>query len=181
MRVQFASALLAAVACIAFAAGPACAQQRFKLEITQAGQISKYINQAAYDVGDQPGHQVRIYKLQRTYTDQSTLVVRSVRVVSEETNGYSDYINGVGANSGYTVWNLADGGKIFMTYSGTASSETTATGSRRGVSTGAVRIVGGTGAWKSIRGTSYGIVKFDTDPANGYSQSDTKGEYWFEE
>lgn len=86
---------------IGFVAGPAFGQERVKLQYNHVGQTSKYLAQQAYDVGDQPGHQVRIYRVQRTYGPESTLVIRGVRVKSSEANGYSDYTNGIGP-----IWGL---------------------------------------------------------------------------
>lgn len=86
---------------IGFVAAPAFGQERVKLQYNHVGQTSKYLAQQAYDVGDQPGHQVRIYKVQRTYSPESTLVIRGVRVKSSEANGYSDYTNGIGP-----IWGL---------------------------------------------------------------------------
>lgn len=157
------------------------AQERFKLQFNQVGQSSKYIAQQAYDVGDSPGHQVRIYKVQRTFTEASSFVVRGVRVTSTEVNGYSDYTNGVGPIWGYEVWSMADGGKVFVQYIGSTFSEPTETGSRRGIATSAGRIIGGSGAWKNIRGMVHSTSRFDSDPQKGYSQGDNQGEYWFEE
>lgn len=159
----------------------AIGQERQKFGYTQAGQTSKYLGQQAFDVGDQPGHQVRIYKVLRTFTDESGFLVRGVRVKSTETNGYSDYTNGVGPIWGYEVWTLEDGGKVFANYTGSTFSEPTSTGSRRGVATSASRITGGTGAYKGIRGMAHNVSRFDSDPKTGYSQSETRGEYWFEE
>jgi hypothetical protein len=179
MGIRAAAAVLLAIA--PHAIGIASAQERFKLQYNHVGQSSKYLAQQAYDVGDQPGHQVRIYKVQRTYSEESTLVIRGVRVKSSEANGYSDYTNGIGPIWGYEVWTMEDGGKVFLTYTGSTFSEPTETGSRRGIATSATRITGGTGAWKSLRGMMHSASKFDSDPQKGYSQADNKGEYWFDE
>lgn len=179
MSIRAAAALGLGV--VSLVAGSAFAQERFKLQYNQVGQTSKYLAQQAYDVGDQPGHQVRIYKVQRTFTDESTFVVRGVRVRMSESTGYSDYTGGIGPIWGYEVWTLEDGGKVFLTYTGSTYSEPTETGSRRGIATSAARITGGTGAWKSIRGMIHSASKFDSDPQKGYSQGDNKGEYWFED
>ena len=181
MSARYAIGLPAVLVLLAIASGPASAQEHFKLNYNQVGQTSKYLGQQAFDVGDQAGHQVRIYKVQRTFTEESAFVIRGVRVKSTEANGYSDYTNGIGPISGYEVWTMADGGKVYAEYSGSTLSEGTETGSRRGVATSAGRITGGTGAWKSIRGMVHNVSRFDSDPQKGYSQTDTRVEYWFED
>lgn len=179
MGIRAVATVLLAVA--PFVVGSAVAQERFKVQYNHAGQASKYLAQQAYDVGDQPGHQVRIYKVLRTFSEESTFVIRGVRVKSSETNGYSDYTNGIGPVWGYEVWTMDDGGKVFLTYTGSTFSEPTETGARRGIATSGGRITGGTGAWKSLRGVMHSVSKFDSDPQKGYSQADNKGEYWFDE
>ena len=159
----------------------AWSQEKYPIETTSEGSSSKYTQQYKIDVGDVPNHQVRIQETHRIHNDKSTLVIRGVRVKESWVRGFSDYTNGKGRAWGYIYWVLEDGDKIFLDYSGQSHSEPTSTGSLKGSYTGTTRIVGGTGKYKGIRGAMTDTVSFDNDPKNGYNNSDSKGEYWFEE
>lgn len=159
----------------------ALSQQKYPIATNVGGQTSKYIQQHKIDVGDVPGHQVRIQETHRVYNDKSTLAFADVKVKESWIQGYSDYTNGKGKAWGYGNYVLEDGSKIFFEYVGTSHSEPTATGSLKGTYHGTTRIVGGTGKYRGIRGTTTDTVGFDNDPKTGYNNSDGKGEYWFEE
>lgn len=162
--------------------GSAWAQQRYPIESAGEGQTSsKYTQQLAIDVGDVSGHQVRVVEIVRTYSEATKLRIMGSRVKESSLRGLTDYVNGSGPARGYTVWILEDGEKIFLAWDSISQSEPTATGSRKGSSEAVTRITGGTGKYKGIRGLTRDTVQFDTDPANGYSRSMTKGEYWFEQ
>lgn len=156
-------------------------QQKYPIGTNSEGQTSKYIQQHKIDVGDVPGHQVRIQETQRVYNDKSTLAFAGTKAKESWIQGYSDYTNGKGKAWGYGHWLLEDGNKIFFEYIGTSHSEPTSTGSLKGSYHGTTRIVGGTGKFKGIRGTTTDTVAFDNDPKAGYNNSDGKGEYWFQE
>ena len=162
-------------------AGSANAQQKFPISNTADGQTSKYTQQFKIDVGDLPGHQVRIQETQRTYNEKSTLAFSGVRVKEGWVRGYSDYTNGKGKAWGYGQWILEDGAKVYFEYVGTSHAEPTATGSLKGTYHGTTQIKGGTGKYKGIRGTTTDSVSFDNDPKNGFNITEGKGEYWFEE
>lgn len=160
----------------------ASAQQKYQIESKGEGQTgSKYTQQLAIDVGDVAGHQVRVVEIKRTYSEETKLAVMGVRVKESWLRGMSDYISGSGPARGYTVWALEDGERIFLSWDSVSQSEPSATGSRKGSSEAVTRISGGTGKYKGIRGLMRDSVQFDTDPNQGYSRAQTKGEYWFEE
>lgn len=163
------------------ASSTAWSQQKYPIRINSDGQSSKYTQQHKIDVGDVPGHQVRIQETQRIYNDKSTLSFSGVKATEGWVRGFSDYTNGKGKAWGYGHWVLEDGSRIFYEYVGTSHSETTATGSLAGTYYGTTRIVGGTGKFKGIHGTTTDTVVFDNDPHNGFNRSGGKGEYWFEE
>jgi hypothetical protein len=158
----------------------AWAQQKFPISSTGDGIESRYVQQHVIDVGDVKGHQVRILEVQRVHSKKQ-IVLDGVEVVEEWDRGFSDYTNGVGPARGYGIWVLNDGNKVFLEWNGTAHSEATATGSKRGTFNGATKIVGGTGKFAKIRGVMTDAVEFDTDPKNGYSRASNRGEYWFDE
>ena len=159
----------------------AWAQQKYGISTTSDGQTSKYIQQHKIDVGDVPGHQIRIQETQRIHNEKSTLAFAGVRVKEGWVRGYSDYTNGKGAAWGYGIWILEDGNKVFYEYVGTSHAESTATGSLKGTYHGTTHIKGWTGKYKGIRGTTTDAVSFDNDPKNGYNQTQSEGEYWFED
>jgi hypothetical protein len=163
------------------AANSAFGQQRFQIEERPEWSTGKYIQQHAIDVGDVPGHKVRILELQYIYNDQSKLAVSGVKVKEAWSRGYSDYTEGKGRSWGYSVWLMSDGSKIFLEYSGTTLATPTAGGSVRGSYHGVSRLMGGTGKFSRIRGSIIEANDFDNDPKNGYNRSESKGEYWFEE
>ena len=169
-----------AVLSVLVAAQSAWAQQKFPINTTSEGVKSNYVQQHVIDVGDVTGHQVRILEVHRVHTLKQ-IELDGIKVAEEYDRGFSDYTNGVGPAHGYGVWFLEDGSKVFLEWHGTAYSEPTANGSRRGTFNGATKIVGGTGKFAKIRGTMTDAVEFDTDAKNGYSRATNKGAYWFED
>lgn len=157
------------------------AQQKQPLQDSSDWHTGKYIQQHLIDVNDVPGHKVRIQELQRIYNDKSQLVISGVRVKEAWFRGYSDYTNGKGRAWGYGQWILEDGGKVFTEYSGISASDPRPNGSVKGTFHGVSRLVGGTGKYSKIRGTTVDSNDFDTDPQSGYNKAESKGEYWFED
>ena len=84
-----ASTLLAGF--ISVSASVAQAQKHYPIEDKSEWSTGKYIQQHMIDVGDLPGHKVRILEVQRTYNDKSQLAVSSVKVKEAWVRGYSDY------------------------------------------------------------------------------------------
>jgi len=164
---------------ILFVAGIASAQQKYPFNLTSAPQSSRYVQQHVIDVGDIPGHQIRIFEVHRIYTTDHP-VIMGTKVVETWERGSTDYVNGVGSNHGYDIMVLEDGNKIFMEFRGAAYSEATSTGSRRGTSHATVRWIGGTGKYATIRAVITADTEYDTDPKTGYNRPVNKGEYWFE-
>lgn len=162
--------------------GTASAQQRFPIESKSEWQSEgKYTKQHIIDVGDIPGHQMRLVELHRTYGDNSRFAVSGVKVKETLFWGYTDYVKGVGKAMAYGVWLLEDGGKVFMELSGSSNTQPTASGAVYGMFHGTVRLTGGTGKYRGIRGAMTDIVEFNTDPDRGYNRGNSSGEYWFEE
>jgi hypothetical protein len=165
----------------AFVSSHALAQQKYTFEERPEWSTSRYVQQYAIEVGDVPGHKVRILELQWIYNDQSQLAVSGVKVKESWARAYSDYTNGKGRSWGYGIWILADGSKIYSESSGTTIAEPTSTGSIKGSYHGVSRFVGGTGKFSRIRGTMTEVNDFDNDPKTGYNRVETRGEYWFDE
>jgi hypothetical protein len=128
------------------------------------------------EVGDVPGHQVRIYEIQRTGIETE---FSGIKARESWSRGYSDYTNSTGSTSGYGVWVLEDGSRIFNRYSGTSQTVIGADGSKKGTYHGVTQITGGTGRFVNIRGIIRDMTKFDAKA--GYNESSGEGEYWFEQ
>lgn len=157
------------------------AQQRQPIVISSEGAKSRYVQQHMIDVDDVPGHQIRVQESERTYPADKQFAIDGERVVDWWIRSFSNYTNGIGPSWGFQTWVTDKGNKIFLETYGTSESQPTETGSKRGTYHGTSRLVGGTGRFAKIRGTLVDVSKFDTDLKSGYSLSDIRGEYWFEE
>ncbi len=154
----------------------AWAQERQKLVTGASAAQSKYVQQHMIDVGDVPGHQVRIYEIQRVGPEAEFSGVKSRESWSR---GFSDYTNSTGSTSGYGEWILEDGSKVFNRFSGTSQTVIGADGKKKGTYHGVTQITGGTGKFVNIRGFIRDMTKFDA--AAGYNEGSGEGEYWFEQ
>ena len=75
------------------------AQERQKVRLDVSAAQNKYTYQHVLDVGDLPGHQVRMYEIQRIFGDKGP-VYRGVRVVEEQIRGQSDMTSGTVSRGG---------------------------------------------------------------------------------
>jgi hypothetical protein len=121
-----------------------------------------------------------VQESQRLYPVEKGFVVDGEHVVEWWIRSFSNYTNGIGPTWGFQTWVTDKGSKIFLETTGTSEAQVTDTGAKRGTYHGVSRIVGGTGRFSKIRGTLVDVSKFDTDPKAGYTQSDSHGDYWFE-
>jgi hypothetical protein len=158
----------------------AAAQEKQKVKLDVSAAQTKYTYQHVLDVGDLPGHQVRMYEIQRTFKDTGP-VYRGVRAVEEQIRGQSDMTNGNGQSWGYTITVLENGDKIFSRYVGTIWTVEGEGGTKQTTYNGTGTYVGGTGAFKAIRGTnrSRSVIQLKDGQVQS-NQQDGEGEYWFE-
>ena len=117
LNVSFAIIASAGLALLPISEG--WAQQKCKRSGAYLAQDSKYTEQHVIDVGDVPGHQVRILELHRTPSNAKPNC-EGLKVVETWSRGYSDYTNLNGRAWGYDVTVLENGDKIFGQYAGTA-------------------------------------------------------------
>lgn len=157
---------------------PVQAEQRYPIESRSDWHTGRYTQQHIIEAGDVPGHQIRIIELHRVQNEKSRMAVAGTKVTESWFWGYSDYVSGVGRSWGYGAWVLEDGNRIFSEYSGVSESRPLSVGGTEGTYHGTGRLTGGTGKFKSIRGTLIDTVEFNTGPS-GYNRGSTKGEYWF--
>jgi len=166
-----------AVGLIVFYYSQANAQEKHRFSFNTPPGVAKYTQQHVIDVGDVPGHQVRIYEIHTKYTTEAP-VYDGVKVVEAWTRGASDYTNGSGHAQNYAISVMENGDKIFSRAEILTHALASTEGSRGSKFTTVVTLTGGTGKFKGIRGTlrSSGQTDFKT----GTSGVVTEGEYWFE-
>ena len=165
------------ILCTAFFLAPTSAQERCKVDETASAANTKYTEQHVMDVGDVPGHQIRIAELHTTFPDakancEGLKPTNSVNYIS------TDYIDRNGPLHGYITTTYDNGDKIFFVEEGISQTVTKADGSKSSTFYGLNRYVGGTGKYKNIRGLVRITAGFD--PIKNYVESHTEGEYWIE-
>ena len=153
------------------------AQEKHKYSFGAPPGASVYTQQHAIDVGDVPGHQVRIFEIRAKYTNDAP-VYAGVKVVEGWTRASSDLTNGSGRSSGYGISIFENGDKIFSRFETLVHTVVDADGSRKSSYTTVTTLTGGTGKFSTIRGTLRGAGS--TDFRTGLSGVKTEGEYWFE-
>ena len=157
----------------------AWAQQKFKLTETPASTKSQYLQEHIIDVGDRPGHQIRIYEIRFEYLDKSQAFA-GVAIKESFTRGISDYTGWTGGFNTYVVYVLEDGSKVYARGTGTSQSTLKPDGSRDALKYAFVEsFVGGTGKFRGIRGLRRGSGERPSG-ANSLTEQ-SEGEYWFEE
>lgn len=177
-KLQYISGGLAVLlaACLVASPGEAFAQQKHKYFFKAPPGTSKFTQTHLMDVGDVPGHQVRIAELQSKYPGEAP-VYDGVKVVEARAVLVSDYIDANGSSFIYSVSTLENGDKIFARTE-ILTHTTVVDGARRTSFTSVVTLTGGTGRFKGIRGTLRGSGF--SDMKTGTSGAQTEGEYWFE-
>ena len=153
------------------------AQERQKIAWRAPEANAKFTQQLAIEVGDVPGHQVRVYELHRTFPSNPPMF-DGVKVVEMWTRASTDFIDGNGRGGGYAVWVLENGDKIFSQFDATAHTTANPDGSKRTVGTQVYRLSGGTGKFAKIRGILRGTALVDLKA--GRNEQQAEGEYWME-
>lgn len=146
-----------------------------RLSITQPAEaIGRFTREELVDIGDVPGHQLRVYQVHNRYPERD-LTFAGVVVTEMTSGGIGDSVNGSGTFTAYNVYSLEDGNKVFVHVTGTVQVDPA--GARR--STTVENFVGGTGPFKGIRGQ----MRNTLSRAAGSDALDVQvnGEYWFEQ
>jgi hypothetical protein len=155
------------------ATGIAVAQEKQRVSMKTPAENTKYTQQVFIDVGDAPGHQVRVYEIHRTYPSNPPMF-NGVKLVEGWTRGTSDYTDTNGVTTGYTVNVLENGDKFFERYSCIAQNF----GAGKFTASCVGPITGGTGKFAGIRGVDRTVVAFD--PKAGFNETQAEIEYWME-
>jgi hypothetical protein len=167
-----ATALFASV--IALAATEAAAQEMQRVSYKTPAANSKYTVQHVLDVGDIPGHQVRLFELRRTFpTDAPT--INGVKLKETISRGLSDYIDTNGANTNYVEYVMDNGDKFYSRQTTVSQSTVTADGKRKNIATGAGVLTGGTGKFATIKGVVRTTNVFDAKA--GINDGESEIEY----
>ena len=162
---------MAALLCLAAAprAGDALVQpQRLTIKVEQA----RYTQQHTIDVGDVPGHRVRVFEVRRTYPSNPP-VVNGMKIVESWTRGISDYTNNDGPSVVYHVYVGENGDKFFITSSAISVQPP---GTRKMTLTTVGTITGGTGEFYGIQGVMR--LSASSDLEAGVDESQVEIEYW---
>jgi hypothetical protein len=157
--------------------GVTAAQERKTIAYRSEAAHSKFVQQHTIDVGDVPGHQVRIYEHHRTFPSNPPMF-SGVRVLEVWNRAFSDYTALNGHAWGYSQYMLEGGDKIFARYDGTTQTTIGADGSKKTTFAGIISLTGGTGKFRGIRGTIRTTSVFD--PKANVSETQDEGEYWIE-
>jgi hypothetical protein len=157
--------------------GNAIAQEKHKYFFKAPPGATKYGQTQVLEVGDVPGHQMRLTETLSKYPGEAP-VYAGVKVVEARGVRVSDYIGGSGTAQSYGVWTLENGDKIFARVTILTHTSVGADGGRRTSFTTVTTLTGGTGKFTGIRGTLRGSGF--TDLKTGTSGTETQGEYWFE-
>lgn len=157
---------------VAFSAGEASAQQKQHVTYVTPPENIKITQQHVIDVGDVPGHQVRVFEQHRTYPNDAPLI-NGLRLVESWHRGITDYTDRNGPGTVYVVYMLENGDKFFCLEH--VLSQNIGTGNVTAV---AGPITGGTGKFIGVRGTTR--LLNTPAPNSNVNQSRTEFEYWIE-
>jgi hypothetical protein len=158
---------------IALTAPAAMAVEKQHVSYNTPAIHTTYIQQHIIDIGDIPGHQARLFEIQRTYGDDAPLINGS-KLKEQWTRGMSDYIDNNGPAIIYNVWVLENGDRFFVRTSLVAQSS----GDGKLVNMTSGVITGGTGSLARIHGiiSSHG----PSEPKAGINANQTDIDYWME-
>jgi hypothetical protein len=85
---------------VALPATNAFAQEKQRVVIKALAENTKFLQRQAIDVGDFPGHQVRIFEIRRTYPNNAP-IINGLKLVEQLNRGMVDDTNGNGLNYNY--------------------------------------------------------------------------------
>jgi hypothetical protein len=158
---------------MAVTAPVAMAHEKHHVSYDSPATQTTYTQQHVIDVGDIPGHQARLFEIQRTYGDDAPIINGS-KLKEQWTRGMSDYIDNNGPALIYNVWILENGEKFFVRTSLVAQSS--GDGKLTNMTSGV--ITGGTGSLARMRGiiSSHG----PSEPKAGINANRTDIDYWME-
>jgi hypothetical protein len=161
-----------------FGSAAAPGQEKCRMSWVVPAANSKYTAQHTIDVGDLPGHQVRILELRRTFPDAPPNC-EGLKLTEQWLRGYSDYVDLNGPGWGYAEILLENGDRIFARWTGTSRTVVAPDGSRKSTFTGVTTWTGGTGRYQNVRGIEWDSTVYDPD--KNLNETRAEAEYWFVE
>jgi hypothetical protein len=158
---------------LALPTGRAVAQEKQHVSFKSPAEGAKYTQQSVIDVGDVPGHQVRVFEIHRTFPTNPP-VISGLKLGEAWTRGISDLIDGNGSTTTYGVYVMENGDRFFSR----ATLVAQGTGPGKFTTTAAGTITGGTGKLAGIKG----IVRTNgtAEPKAGVNDNQYDFEYWIE-
>jgi hypothetical protein len=154
-------------------AGHAVAQEKQHASFKALAANSKYTQQNMIDVGDMSGHQVRVFEIHRTFPNNAP-VINGVKIAEAWTRGASDFTDGNGNSTTYSVFIMENGDKFFTRAALVAQS----IGPGKFTTTAAGTITGGTGKFAGIKGLFR--TTGTAEPRVGVNDNQYDIEYWME-
>ena len=148
----------------------AIAQQIQHVSYKTSAENTKYTQQHIIDVGDVPGHHVRIFEIHRTYPNNAPMI-NGMKLIEQWTRAMSDFTDNNGPATNYGIYVLENGDKFFVRSA--LVSQSTGGGKLSNLTAGP--ITGGTGKLAGI----HGIVRTSgtAEPKAGVNETQTDIEY----
>jgi hypothetical protein len=150
-------------------ANESIAQERQRVTFATSREHTNYTQQHLIEIGDVPGHQVRVFEIHRTFPKDAPTIGGLV-LKEQWSRGVSDYIDNTGTGNFYGVYVL-ENGDSFLTHSTTVAHKA---GSGLSAVT-AGRIIGGTGKFENMRGEIRMVLT--ADPEAGINGGTTTIDY----
>jgi hypothetical protein len=169
MRSKLAYIVLATPALLLLLASEAGAQERQRVTFPTSAETTKYTQQHLIEVGDVPGHHVRIFEIHRTFPKDPPQF-GGLALREQWSRGLTDYTNNSGSGNFYAMYVLENGDKFFT------HSSIVAHAAGSGLSAVTIgRITGGTGRFATMRGEVRSVLT--ADPSAGINDGLTIFEY----
>jgi hypothetical protein len=130
-----------------------------------------YSQQHTIDVGDVPGHQLRIYEIQRQFPKNGP-VIGGLRLVKQVDRAFSDYTDFKGPAVVYGVWEFENGDKFYARGDQVTESKRNPDGSLFATSHRISKITGGTGKFQAMKGTLDALTTLDNKTGKNETQVD---------
>ena len=155
---------------VALARNGSFAQERLIFEVR--AENTKYTKQHIIDVGDVPGHQVRVFEIHRAYPSNAP-TINGIRIVESWTRGMSDYTNNNGEATSYSVYELENGDRFF-TRGSLIAIQSPEESNLSATTVGP--IIGGTGRLSRINGMARSTIS--ANPKTGLNETHIDISYW---
>lgn len=158
------------------------AQQKRAIAFTAAPDSGEYLQDHRVEVGDVPGHIVRVIQVTWDVSQMEPVPsFNGVAVTAVTSSSMTDYYDFNGLGQGYLVFTLENGDKIFSDFNGATHTAFLDDGSPSSSHfSGIMTLTGGTGDFKGIRGLIRQVTDWNLATDKSHTQPTTfEGEYWF--